>query len=411
MRVALFHNLPSGGAKRAVCEWTRRLAPTHVVDVYSLSTADQAFCDVRPLVHAHCALPFRPHRTFGSPLGRVNRLQHWRDLRTLTRLGGQIAAAINRGGYDVAFAHPCRHVGIPPFLPLLSVPTVYYLHEPFGDGFPPVIARPYDRRPRPWIDRLDPLLRLQRRALERARRRSLAHVRVLANSEFTRRRMRAAYGCDASVVYCGVDVQAFQPRPDLAHADTVVSVGELMPRKGFDFLVESLASLPAARRPALTLVSNEATGDETRYVQELAERRGVALRLRWRLSTEELAAEYNRARLCVYAPVAEPFGLVPLEAMACGVPVVAVAEGGVSESVVDGETGRLVARDPRAFGAAVEALLADRDACRRLAANAREHVCAAWTWDASVARLEHALRAAAASGAAAAGGPASQPRG
>ncbi len=395
MRIALFHNLPSGGAKRAVYEWTRGLTRAHAVDVYSLSTADHGFCDVRPLARAHRTFEFLPRRLFRTPFGRLNRLQYWRDLRALTRVGRRIAADVNSAGYDVVFAHPCLHTGIPPFLPFLEVPTAYYLHEPLGGGFPPSIARPYARRRCASIDRLDPLLRLQQRALERARRRSLAHARLLANSEFTRGRMRAAYGVEAAVVYSGVDVDAFRPRPDAVPTDAVVSVGELTPRKGFDFLVESLAALPAARRPTLTLVCNAATADETRYVQELAERGGVELRVRWRLSTEELAAEYRRAQLCLYAPVAEPFGLVPLEAMACGIPVVAVAEGGVPESVVDGVTGRLVPRDVTAFAAAVRELLADPGTRHRLAENARAYVCRDWTWDSAVARLENALHAAA----------------
>jgi len=392
MRIALFHHLPSGGAKRAVYEWTRGLAAAHSVHVYTLSTADHPFCDVRPYTPVHRVFDFHPQPLFRSPLGRLNRLQYWRDLRALTQLGRRIGAEIDRGGYDVVFAHPCRYTSIPVFLSILRTPPVYYLHEPFGGDFPPLIARPYARCPRRLLDRLDPLLRLQRGAIERARRRSLARTRLLANSEFTRERMRATYGAAAMVVRCGVDVEAFHPHADPATDNAVVSVGELAPHKGFDFLVESLATLPVPQRPTLTLVCNAGSNDETRYVQELAARRGVDLRLRWRLSTAELAAEYRRARLCVYAPVAEAFGLVPLEAMACGIPIVAVAEGGVPESVVDGVTGRLVPRDAQMFGEAVRALMTDVDEHKRLAANARDYVCRDWTWDGSVRRLEAALR-------------------
>ena len=109
MRIALFHNLPSGGAKRAVYEWTRRLAASHEVDVYTLSGADHAFCDIRPLVQEHHVLDFTPHRLFESPWGRLNQLQRWRDLGKLTRLGRCIAREIDAGDYDVVFAHPCHY--------------------------------------------------------------------------------------------------------------------------------------------------------------------------------------------------------------------------------------------------------------------------------------------------------------
>jgi glycosyltransferase involved in cell wall biosynthesis len=395
MRIALFHNLPSGGAKRAVREWTRGLGQAHTVDVYTLGTADHEFCDLRPLVHAHHVFAFRPHRRFRSPLGRLNRWQAWRDLGALIRTGREIAARIDGGAYDVVFAHPCLHTAVPPLLRFVATPAVHYLHEPVGRGFPPPIARPYARRARPLLDRLDPLLRLQQHAAERDRRRSLTGVRLLANSNFTRAWMVAAYAVEASVCRCGVDVEAFAPPGDDAGASGVLSVGELTPRKGFDFLIESVARIPAVRRPPLTLICNTGIPEETAYVQQLAARRGVALRLRWRLSTEELAEEYRRAALCLYAPIAEPFGLVPLEAMACGTPVVAVAEGGVPESMVDGVTGRLVARDPQAFCDAVRALLDDRSERRRLGANGRAHVQRDFTWAAAVAQVERQLDIAA----------------
>jgi glycosyltransferase involved in cell wall biosynthesis len=73
---------------------------------------------------------------------------------------------------------------------------------------------------------------------------------------------------------------------------------------------------------------------------------------------------YNRAKATVCANVLEPFGLVPLESMACGTPVIAVREGGLRESVRDGETGYLVDRDETALGAAIDAVIGD-DALRR----------------------------------------------
>ncbi|HEX5418141.1 MAG TPA: hypothetical protein VFZ25_20995, partial [Chloroflexota bacterium] len=72
MRIALYHNLPSGGAKRTVFETTRRLAERHSIDLYSLSLADQQFCDVRSYVRHAEVLPYRTGRPLGSPFGRLN---------------------------------------------------------------------------------------------------------------------------------------------------------------------------------------------------------------------------------------------------------------------------------------------------------------------------------------------------
>ena len=94
----------------------------------------------------------------------------------------------------------------------------------------------------------------------------------------------------------------------------------------------------------------------------------------YKLDVEKLKNYYNRARLCVYTPVAEPFGLVPLEAMACGTPVVGIREGGVPESIVHEQTGLLVERLHERFAAAVQSLLANPDLAETYGRNGREHV-------------------------------------
>src|SRR5437016_1715560 len=107
MRIALYHNAPSGGAKRAIFEWSIRLAGRYTLDVYTLSTGNHAYCDIRPIVHSHRVYPFAVRRQFQSPLGRLNQLQRWRDLVDLDRLSRLIAADINSRQYDVLFAHTC----------------------------------------------------------------------------------------------------------------------------------------------------------------------------------------------------------------------------------------------------------------------------------------------------------------
>ena len=91
----------------------------------------------------------------------------------------------------------------------------------------------------------------------------------------------------------------------------------------------------------------------------------------------------NRAELVVYAPYLEPFGLVPIEAMACGTPVVAVAEGGTKESVMDKETGILTVRSEGVFAEAVSSLLKDDKRRETIGKRAVEVVRDFWT-------LEHA---------------------
>lgn len=394
MKIAIFHNLPSGGAKRALFEWTCRLADEHKIDVFSLQTADHAFCDIRPFTSRHEVYEFSPRSLFKSPFGRLNQFQRWRDLGDLERLNRRIAGQINLGGYDVLFANTCMYTFIPTLLQFVEIPSVYYLHEPFGNGFIRSFDRPYIKKGgwREALDGFDPLIRLYRHRLAFIQKRSVRRTRrLLSNSHFTGVRMQSKFGVETEFSPYGVDLKGFQPVNGSHREGFVFSVGEMSPRKGFDFVVESLGKIPADRRPVLKIASNMVQEDELAYVKALADRSGVALDVLVGLGVEELRSLYSRAQLCVYAPVMEPFGLVPLEAMACGTPVIGVREGGVQESVLHEQTGLLVERDANRFGAAIQYLLSKPDLIATYGRNGREHVLKNWTWDRSVAFLKSHL--------------------
>lgn len=395
MRIALFHNTPSGGAKRAIFEWTRRLATKHAIDVYTLSTADHAYCDIRPFVQRHHIFDFIPNRLFTTPFGRLNQLQRWRDLQELQKCERQIANIINTNAYDVVFAHTCMYTFIPLLLQHVQTPAIYYLHEPFGAKFVRHLQRPYFRQNgwRDNVDRMDPLLMLYRETLNAMQLTALHQTKgFLANSHFTKEEMTKNFTVHVQICHYGVNVHQFQPQPGRVKEAFVLSVGELTPRKGFDFLVESLAQIPLAQRPGLKLACNIIDDQEKVYIEALAMHWGVTLQILPKLNADQLCEEYNKASLCVYAPVLEPFGLVPLEAMACGTPVVGVCEGGVQESIVHGVTGLLTERNLSQFATAIQSLLDQPTIAAEYGRNAREYVLMQWTWERSTTRLEEQMR-------------------
>jgi phosphatidylinositol alpha-1,6-mannosyltransferase len=155
----------------------------------------------------------------------------------------------------------------------------------------------------------------------------------------------------------------------------VVSVSRLVPRKGMDVLIEAAARL-AGGFPDLE-VAIAGDGRDRRRLAALAARRGAPVRFLGRLADEELPALYGAAD--VFCMVCrdrwggleqEGFGIVFLEAAACGVPQVAGRSGGAPEAVADGETGWVVDRpgDPAAVAAALRRALVDP--CRRAAMGA-----------------------------------------
>ena len=128
---------------------------------------------------------------------------------------------------------------------------------------------------------------------------------------------------------------------------------------------------------------------EAAALRALVTELGVADQVRWMPPQphDRLSALYRAADVCVVPSRSESFGLVALEAAACGTPVVAAAVGGLTSIVVDGETGFLVdSRDPGAFSAPIARLLADPAfaAARGAAAEQRSR---AYAWSMTAARL------------------------
>jgi len=193
-----------------------------------------------------------------------------------------------------------------------------------------------------------------------------------------------------AVAPCGVDLGLFrpdgpaEPRPAGRHRMLVVS--RLVERKGIGNAITALARVPEAELVvAGGPPADRLDGDrEARRLAGLATRLGVAdrVQLRGRVGQRDLPALYRSADLVVCVPWYEPFGIVPLEAMACGAPVVASAVGGLVDSVVDGVTGVHVApRRPDLLGPVLSALLADKARRAALGAAGARRACRRYGWD------------------------------
>jgi D-inositol-3-phosphate glycosyltransferase len=189
------------------------------------------------------------------------------------------------------------------------------------------------------------------------------------------------------VIPCGIDLARFTPGDRAAARDRlakqlrlgsgpiILAVGRLDPLKGAELLVQMLPQMSADA--TLVLVGGDATDPERARLVRLVGDLGIAPRLRFvdAVPQAHLPAYYRAADLLAVASHYESFGMVAVEALACGTPVVAARVGGLPYIVRDGVNGALVAeRTPAAFARTIDALLSDRARLARLAANARSSV-------------------------------------
>jgi glycosyltransferase involved in cell wall biosynthesis len=190
-----------------------------------------------------------------------------------------------------------------------------------------------------------------------------------------------------SMVPCGVDTDVFVPEgerlPRDRFAHRLVSVGDMVPRNGFATTIAALRALPDTEL-VIACAADTSRDEHARFLRSYAESMGVAeqVRLVGDVADDELPPLLRSADVVVCAPWYEPFGTVPLEAMACGVPVVASAVGGPRDVVVDGVTGKLVPpRKPRALAGMLRFLLGHRSVGEQFGAAGRDRAAARYSWD------------------------------
>ncbi|MGQ7297051.1 glycosyltransferase [Quadrisphaera sp. KR29] len=204
-----------------------------------------------------------------------------------------------------------------------------------------------------------------------------------------------------AVVPCGVDVEHFtpdgevEPRAPGSPRHRLVSVGRLVERKGVETAVRALSWLPDAE----LVVAGGPPPRELHLDPEAVRLRAVArslgvadrLLLVGRVEQPDVPRLLRSADVSVNVPWYEPFGIAPLEAMACGLPVVGTAVGGLLDTVAEGSTGVLVEpRDTAGLAAAVRDLLDDPERRRRWGRAGRRRAVAHYGWDRVAASTEDA---------------------
>jgi len=201
-----------------------------------------------------------------------------------------------------------------------------------------------------------------------------------------------------AVIPCGVNLDRFAPieasraRAELglrADGQYLLFVGRLEPLKGLELLLDAMAELEDSAPVLLVAGGDERAAGYVAALRARAERLGIGERVSFlgAVPQERLPLYYSAADVCVVPSYYESFGLVALEAMACGTPVVASRVGGLTGTVQDGVSGYLIPwRCPQPFADKVDLLLANDDLRRTMGAAARERA-QRFRWSAVAADL------------------------
>jgi glycosyltransferase involved in cell wall biosynthesis len=233
--------------------------------------------------------------------------------------------------------------------------------------------------------------------------------RIIAECPQDRQDMEQFYGADSSrieVVPCGFDPEELWPVPHIARKQLgldrnkfyVLQLGRMVPRKGVDIVIQSLAVLRDQFdiEAHLLVVGGDCEQSDLRKCSELARLMKLAsdLKLKQQVTftgqkaRSELRYYYSAADVFVTTPWYEPFGITPLEAMACATPVIGAAVGGIKSTVIDGHTGYLVPpKNPEALAERLAILHNDYSLARRLGAEGMRRAHEHYTWRSVAAKI------------------------
>lgn len=378
MKIAFFCNLTPGGADRALFEILKRLSLRHKIDFYNPDTKAKK----RKLL-----IEKIPVKQFSFKINLSNNffLDLFFIYTKLFKIHKQIAQIINSRGYDVALISDDYLTKTPLLLRFLKIPSVYFCQTHYREFYDSglIFSRVFKHRVVNFLRY--PLKWINEKSFQKA-------TLVVANSKYIQKRLREIHKRKIYKIKLGVESKYSRRKKgkSFGREDFFLSVGPLAIFKGMDFLIKAISYLPKNERLPLVIVSNG--GRDEKHIKRLAKDLKVRLKIKrgiWEgIDDPRLIGLYNRAKLFLYASYNEPFGLVILEAMSCGLPVVGVNEGGLKETIIEGKNGWLSERDVKKFSLRIRKGL--KEVNKGLRKKTRDST-KTWDWNKSALMLEKIL--------------------
>jgi len=357
MKIAFFHELtPLSGAKKVAEEYGKILKKKHQVDLFYVD-GEEDF-GIKNIFNKVFFFKFNEKKWYGGNW-KIKIYKDTLELIKLYFLHKKIAEVINNSQYDFVFVNPSKFTQAP-FLLKFVKNSVYFCQEPLRIIYDSFFSVPKDL---PFLKRsYEKFIRRIRKQIDRQNIRSAQLV--LANSLYSKDNIKLAYSIDSKLCYLGVDTVKFTFKNVKKDCD-VLFIGEKSMIDGFDLLDS-----------ALSLYKNK---PKVRFITRSKEGSGI--------SESELIKQLNHAKIVLSLSINEPFGLIPIEAMACGIPIIAVDEGGCKESIIDKKSGFLITRSPKVLKNKIDLLLKDSVLRNKFSSFGRKHVLENFTWEISTNRF------------------------
>ncbi len=361
INIAVFHELNKGGARRAANEFSRHLKRKNNIDLYFIDNKENI--KEKKNFSQTFFYKFVPKEWKGNNW-KTKLYKDTIELFKLYNLHKKIARDINAKKYDLVFIHGSKFTQAPFLLRLVKHKKVYYCQEPLRIAYEDILVttKNLDFKRKVY----EKINRLIRKTIDKSN--ALKADMILANSEYTKKFIHNAFNAEAKVCYMGVDIKMFYPQNCKKTSD-VLFIGAYEFVDGYDLLKNALKLFN--KKPIVKVLASE---------------------IKWIDDDDDLRKLYSSTKIALCLAYNEPFGLIPLEAMACGVPVIAVNEAGYKESVINDISGFLIKRNPGELKERIENLLADENLLLKMKLNTREYIKNKWTWTKNSLILEKTLK-------------------
>lgn len=359
MKIAFYHELHKGGARRGTNEFAKQLKNRgHQVDLYTIDKRS----DEKEFYTNIYGYRFVPKIWRGNNW-KIRLYKDTIELFELYKLNRKIAKVINKKKYDACYLAASFFLESPFILNHLTVPTFFYCNDPYYRIIYERDLFNKDKLPfyKIWYENLNRIIRkyLDKNNISKAK-------YIIAISNYVKISFFNIYKIHSEIIYYGVHEKYFAPRNDHKLYD-ILYIGSRDFLDGYPLFKKVLDNLKLDLKIRAVLFEEE-----------------------W-LSDKDLLETYQASKILVATAFREPLGLVPLEAMACGVPVIAVNEGGHKETIINGKTGYLVGKDPKEIASKIDLLLSDKTLYKKMSVSARENVIKNWSWEKRGAELEALL--------------------